>query len=151
MTRKTFGACLMLLGVATSHAQSSNPGFEAVCKDIVTHGFRSATDIQGENLGDSWTTNEKFNSSWQFSFSPPDKLRIDNKPAFILAQNPGLIIAAEAPGNNGNAAGVWTYAIHLGMRKVVASQVNAAGNFDPRMQIIKARTTSFSCEFDLNE
>ena len=133
-----------------SYAQSSNPGFEASCKDVVTHGYRASTDIQGNDIGDSWTTNEEFNSSWHFSFTPPDKLFIDNNPAYILAQNPGLIIAAEAPGNNGDAAGVWTYAIHLGMKEVVASQVNAAGDFAPQMQSIKTRSTSFTCEFDLN-
>lgn len=141
---------MLTIAAMLAHGQSPNPGFEAVCRDIVTHGYRDGTNIHGENMGESWTTAEKFGSSWTFKFSPPDKIFIDDKPAYVLAQNSGVIIAAEAPGNNGNATGVWTYALHLGMKKVVGSQVNAAGGFDPAMRSVKARSTNFDCEFKLN-
>lgn len=150
MTKRIIGISLLMLFVIPIHAQVSNPGFNATCKDLNTHGYRAANDLQGNSMPGGWTTSEKFNSTWQFSFTPPDKLLIDGKPAYILAQNTGVIIAAEAPAANSNSAGVWTYAIHLGMKKILASQVNAAGNFDPRTQIIKARTTNFNCDFDLN-
>jgi hypothetical protein len=115
----------LLLFVAPTFAQSSNPAFEATCKDDNTHGYRSANDFQGNSIGGGWTTNEKFNSTWQFRFTPPDKLLIDNKPAYILAQKTGLMIAAEAPAENSNSAGVWTYAIHLGMKKAEAPAENS--------------------------
>jgi hypothetical protein len=129
---------------------SQNPAFEAVCRDVNTHGYRDGTDLHGDHLGGTWTTAEKFGSTWKFTFTPPDQILIDDKTAYVLTQTPGLIIAAEAPGNNGNAAGVWTYAIHIGMQKVVGSHVNAFGGFEAPMRGVKARSTNFGCNFQLN-
>src|SRR5690606_1075691 len=99
--------------------------------------------------GGVWTTAEKFGSMWKFTFTPPDQIRIDEKMGYVLAQNPGLVIVVEAPGNNGNAAGVWTYAIHIGMQKVVGSQVNAYGGYGAPTSGVKARSTNFDCSFQL--
>jgi len=149
MKRVIIGCALLWYGPVVL-GQSPNPGFEAVCKDMVTHGYRDETNIHGEEMGESWSTNEKFGSTWEFNFMPPDTILIDGKPGYVLAQTPAVVIAAEAPGNNGNSAGIWTYALHLGMKKVVASQVNAFGGFDPARRGVKARSTNFDCEFKLN-
>jgi len=142
---------LMLIASATLvHGESPNPGFEAVCRDVNTHGYRDATDIHGEKMEESWTTAEKFDSSWKFKFTPPGQMQVDGKPALILTQNPGVIIAMETPGNNGYAASVWMYAIHIGMQKVVGSQVNAFGGFETGRRGVKARSTNFDCGFQIN-
>jgi hypothetical protein len=139
---------LVLLGqVASAYGDSGNPSFEATCRDVNTHGYRGTTNFAGEEMEESWTTSEKFGSTWDFKFSPPNNMQIDGKSARILAQNPGIIIAMETPGNNGNAASVWMYAIHLGLQTVAASQVNAFGGLDEGRRGVKARSTNFDCRF----
>ncbi|BEH13086.1 hypothetical protein [Marinobacter shengliensis] len=141
---------LVLTATGTfAFGQGQNPAFDAICKDVNTHGYRDATDFREDQSGGVWTTAEKFGSTWKFTFTPPDQISIDEKMGYVLAQNPGLIIVVEAPGNNGNAAGVWTYAIHIGMQKVVGSQVNAYGTYGAPRSGVKARSTNFDCNFQL--
>ncbi len=63
-----------------------------------------------------------------------------------MQQHPGVLIAIETS-TSGFASGVWSYAIHLGMKKIVASQVNAAGFSDNLNQSVKARSVNLECIF----
>jgi hypothetical protein len=139
---------LVLFGsVTVAHGDFTNPGFEAICRDVNTHGYRGTTNFTGEEMEESWTTSERFGSTWEFKFVPPNNMQVDGKSARILAQNPGVIIAMETPGTNENAASVWMCALHLGLQTVVASQVNAFGGLDGGRRGVKARSTSFDCGF----
>lgn len=148
--KKLLITLVLITSTTIAHGESSNPGFEAICKDVNTHGYRDTTDLNGKKMEESWTTTEKFGSQWRFKFTPPGQVQIDGKPARILAQNPGIIIVMENPGNNGYSASVWTYAIHIGMQKVVGSQVNAFGVLDTGNLGVKARSTNFDCGFEIN-
>lgn len=148
--RKLIVGFVFIMTATLACGAVQNPAFEAVCRDLNTHGYRDATDFHGDHPGGIWTTAEKFGSTWKFTFTPPDQIRIDDKTAYVLAQNPGLLIAAEAPGNNEDAVTFWTYAINIGMQRVVGSQVNAYGGFEALTRGVKARSTNFDCDFQLN-
>jgi hypothetical protein len=145
--KKLFIGLVLFGSVTFAHGDSPNPGFEATCRDVNTHGYRGTTNFPGEEMEESWTTSERFGSSWRFKFTPPDQMQVDGESARILTQNPGVLIIMETPGNNGNAASVWMYAIHIGLQKVVASQVNAFGGFEGGGRGVKARSTNFECGF----
>ncbi len=76
---------------------------------------------------------------------------IDDKKAFILAQHPGVLLVTDGGSTNGIGATVWTYAIHLGMKKIVGSRVNAVGGFDgTRPQGVKGGAVNLNCKFAFN-
>ena len=126
-----------------------NPRFKAECTDGSTHGFRAGTDINGMVMEGTWDTEERFNTTWTFEYDGAGLILIDGKPGRTLAQHPGVMIVSERPGTNGTAAGIWTYAIQLGLKSIVASQVNAYGGFGPAMAGVKARSTNLDCSFDV--
>lgn len=125
---------------------STNPPFSATCQDVVAHAYRDGTDISGKSMGEEWTTDERFSMVWKFSYKGGKDITIDDKQAYVILQHPGVLIAIEGR-TNGYASGMWSYAIHLGMKRIVASQVNAAGDFDPELQEVKARSVNLSCTF----
>lgn len=145
---KQFLILSIYFGIATLAHATGNPPFTAVCTDVVTHGYRDGTDITGQRMEDAWSTDEKFNLSWSFKYDGDEQIIIDGNRGHVLAQHPGVLIASEAPASNGIGAGVWVYAIHVGMGEVVASQVNAHGGFERESRGVKARSTEFDCSFD---
>jgi len=139
---------LILLLVDHSHAASSNPPFAASCQDVLTHAYRDGTDLHGKPVGESWSNDEHFNSTWKFVYKGGRQITIDDKQAIVVQEHPGVLIAIEGS-TNGQASGVWSYAIHLGMKKVVASQVNAFGSLDDAKGV-KARSVNLKCIFAFN-
>lgn len=145
----SYMALALALFAATQSKASDNPSFTAVCQDVVTHGYRDSTDIAGEPMGDSWSENEQFNSRWTFSYDGDRRVTIDGDPGHVLAAHPGVLIISDAPFSNGYGAGIWVYALHIGMKKIVASQVHAHGGFEPEDRGVKARSTELKCSFEL--
>jgi hypothetical protein len=127
-----------------------NPKFIATCKDVMTHGYRLGTDIAGIPMEETWSTDEHFNLTWIFQYEGGDYIFIDGKRGRVLAHHPGVLIVSDMPSSNEVGASVWIYAIQLGMRKIVASQVNAYGGFESPMRGVKARSTNLACQFEFN-
>lgn len=148
MTRD-FAAVAMLF-LAAPVIAAENPKFTATCKDLLTHGYRDGTDVQGNPMEESWSTDERFNTSWTFQYGGADEILIDGKRGRVVTQHPGVLIVSDVSDSNGTGAGIWTYAIHLGMQKIVASQVNAYGGFSPPDRGVKARSTNFTCRFEFD-
>jgi hypothetical protein len=134
-----------------SYAASINPPFSATCEDTETHGYRHGTDLDGKPMEESWTADEHFHSKWKILYSGGNSIIIDGKQADVLVQHAGVIIAGEKPATNGIASGIWTYAIHLGLKKVVATQVNAHGHFEKELQGVKARVVNLNCKFEIHK
>ena len=148
--RPTVLAIAILFAAQTAGA-GENPRFSATCTDVATHAYRAGTDIWGKSMQETWSTNnERFYATWKFEYDGKGHIFINGKEGRVLAQHPGVLIVSEVPRSNGVGAGVWTYAIQLGMKKVVASQVNANGGFEPQSRGVKARSTNFDCQFDIN-
>ena len=142
---------LIILGSAQGHAASLNPPFAATCQDVLAHAYRDGTDLLGTPMGESWSTDEHFNAVWKFVYKKSGQITIDDKKGVILAQHPGVLIVTEVGVTNGIGASVWTYAIHLGMKKIVGAQVHAHGSFDgTNMQGVKTRSVNLNCKFAFN-
>lgn len=141
---------LLFLVVSSSALADGNPPFSAVCEDVRTHAYRDSTNIAGEPMGDSWSTEEMFNTSWRFRYEGGDDILIDGERGHVLAGHPGVLIVSDTPFSNGYGAGMWVYALHIGMGKAVASQVNAHGGYEPEDQGVKARSTELKCNFDID-
>jgi hypothetical protein len=137
----------LLVLVAQMAWATDNPKFLATCRDETTHGYRAETDISGNPMEEAWTTNERFDSAWTFQYDGGGQILIDGKRGRVLAQHPGVLILSDVPFSNGIGAGVWTYAVQLGIQKIVASQVNAHGGLDRSIHGVKARSTNLACEF----
>ena len=119
--------------------------FTAVCKDIETHAYRYSTDMNGKVISNEFTSDEKFGSVWNFKYTGGDNLIIDGKKAVIIARTAdGTILLAINGGANAGAVSAWSYAIHLKLKKIVASQVNA---FTLLGDGVKARSVCLECEF----
>jgi len=78
--------------------------FSAVCKDIETHAFRYATDINGKTISNGFTSGEgeKIGGEWKFKYAGGDHVIIDgNKAATIIATaaNGTIILATEGSTN----------------------------------------------------
>ena len=70
---------------------------------------------------------------------------IDGKSVEIVARTvDGTILLAIEGGANASAVSAWTYAIHLKLKKIVASQVNAYSLLGDG---VKARSVCLECEF----
>jgi hypothetical protein len=131
-------------------SDSVNPPFVAICKDINTYAYRSSTDIHGNMLGDNWSTEEHFYSTWSFSHSSEGVITVNGEQAMKVAEHKGVVIVSENPFSNGIGAGIWVYAIQLGLQKIVGSEVYAKGGFSIAGSIgVKTRLTSFDCQFDI--
>lgn len=132
-------------------AAVENPAFVATCMDEATHAYRAGTDILGADIEEAWSTDERFHSTWTFQYDGGDQVLIDGKRGRVLAQHYGVMILSDEPSSNGVGASVWTYAVQLGMQKIVASQVNAYGGFGRPNRGVKARSTNLSCRFEFKK
>ena len=133
MVKKLFLSLFLIL-ISTCAYANKYP-FSLTCKDKKTYGYRD-----DEGLTPSWS-DEKFNSSWSFSYSGKgDLIQLDKKkvPAFFV--NDTVIVLEYA--SNGMSQSIWVYAINLKSSKVVASQVNA---YNVMGAGVKARSVELSC------
>ena len=127
-----------------------NPPFSAICECIGAHGYRSGTDFLGNPIKDSWTTSEQFFSKWKFLYSGGDSIHIDGEKIPIIVQCSDVIMAGSS-GVSWLGADVWTYAIHLGLRKIVACQVNAFGFAGSKLKGVKTRAVELDCVFQIHK
>ena len=141
---------ITILFAAQIVSAGEDPKFSATCTDVTTHGYRAGNDLLGKPMKETWSTDERFNSTWRFEYDGKGHILIDGKEGRLLAQHPGVLIISDVPVSTGIGAGIWTYAIQLGMKKIVASQVNAHGGYMPQMQGVKARSTNLDCQFNVN-
>ena len=140
----------ILLSIEPARAASTNPPFAATCQDVLTHVYRDETDVLGNPMGEKWSTDEHFNIIWKFIYEGGDHIIVGGKRAQIIAQHPGVLIVLETSGGqqgSGFASGVWSYAIHLVMKRIVASQVNAFGTRDSPDHGVKSRSVNLKCTF----
>jgi hypothetical protein len=152
MKTKTMGALLLVLTfllASNCFAESINAPFSAVCEDVVTHGYRSHTDLSGNPIPDSWTTDEHFYSKWKFIYAGGKNILIDGKPGVILLQLPQMIIAAKLA-IGPRALSAWVYAINLRLKKIVGAEANAYTGDPGGGDGVKARAVEFKCRFDLH-
>lgn len=141
---------LAILAASLPSVADDNPSFTAICEDVETHAYRNATDMHGNPMIKSWSTDEMFNMTWRFRYEGGNDIRIDGDRGHVLAGHPGVLTVADNPSSTGIGAGIWVYALHVGMEKVVASQVNAYGGFEQGDQGIKVRSTELECSFNMD-
>ena len=100
--------------------------------------------MDGTPLEDGWSTMEKFNGGPLVFAYDGESLLIDGKPAGIIQNTGGIIVAAQS--NSGELiAGVWTYVIHTLFRMIVASEVY--GDVFAEGGQIKVRAVTLKCVF----
>ena len=137
---------LTLFVAGVTFADSINPPFSATCECAGVHAYRAGTDFLGKLMKESWSIDERFFSKWNFVYAGGETIIIDGVEAPIFVQRPGVIIAGN-PAVALMGAGIWTYAIHLRLEKIVASQVNAYGFASSNSKGVKARVVNLDCDF----
>ena len=134
--------CLVLFVLASS-VQADQP-FEAICerKDVLT--FRYDVNPFGRDESEGWSTTDLIagNNTWFFNFDG-ERLLINLEPAEIFKAGDGVIAAGQI--DSGEVVGVWTYVIHTGFRRVVASNVYGDAFRDGGQ--IRTRAISLDCLF----
>lgn len=149
---------------ASIWAQSEDvqgPAFAAECTDVETHAFRND---DREETTDGWTSDEKFFGDLKIIYEGGDTATIDGQQVGIGWVQPDLMIATD-PGlaPNDVCAAVWSFAIHLSMETVVASEVHGcsrkgeeasispfsdlAAKLGGRQESVKVRAIQYQCQF----
>ena len=123
-----------------SFTLSAAPAFKFQCNDVKTVAYRMDV-ASGKTISEGWG-DESFGSTWNFEYDGVSKdVLIDGKPNLAIIGDDTVIILEFS--NNGIAQSLWSYALHLKMNKVVATQVNAAEGLG--MSVIKSRVVELRC------
>jgi hypothetical protein len=139
-------ACFCLLLVTPSVAQEYI-GFSAICTTDESRRYDSAYAYDGSRLEPEWSENENFYTpDWAFSYKGGDTIEIAGKEYTALLFGPELIFAVE-PSVGSVGVSLWTYAINLKMKEIVATQVNSSIGAAP---LIKARIVTFDCKWSFH-
>lgn len=94
-----------------------------------------------------WSENENFfTPDWAFSYKGGDRIEIAGKEYNALVFTPELIFTIE-PSEGPIGASLWTYAINLAMKEVVATEINSSVGGAPQ---IKARIVTFDCKWSFH-
>ncbi len=102
------------------------PPFSATCSDVQVEAYRYETDINGKVITNHWSRGEKFSGGkWKFLYTGEDKVVVDGEPKQIVAAHGGSLLVA-SPLSAPFGAGVWVYAIHTKLRRIVAAQVHVS-------------------------
>lgn len=110
-----------------------NPSFSAVCNESSARTYMAATDWKGEEDKDSWSNKGTASpEGWEFLYKGGNKIEIDGKDVPIVTQHEGVIVAL-SHGSSGVGTNAWLYAIHLGLKRIVASMVNGYGHEDGKL------------------
>ncbi len=146
--RKVIQILFLFMTLVATHvfAGEGIQPFTAVCKDIETHAYRYSTDMDGKVYTNEFESGEKFGGDWKFNYTGGDHIIIDgNKAATIIgtAASGTIILAIEGSGNV-LSVGAWSYAIHLKLKRIVASQVHASSLIGDS---VKARSVKLECDF----
>jgi hypothetical protein len=135
-------AVFMVIRPSLSVAREAPPAFVATCVAVKTVTYRY-DDANGNVVTNEWTDNESFGGPWRFEYDASGELKVDGKAVAVLGKNRDQILAVGL-GDSGVAFNLWSYAIHVGARKIVASQVNS---FSSRRSGVKTRSVEFGCDF----
>lgn len=128
-------------------ADYENPVFSAVCKESSARTYMAATDMEGNEDKASWSNNGTISpEGWKFHYRGGNNIEIDGNDVPIFAQHEGVIIAVDS-GSNGYGANAWSYAIHLGLNRVVASMVNGYVHADGKLSGILTTSIELKCDF----
>lgn len=132
-------------------ADYTNPSFSAVCYESSARTYMAATDWKGKEDKDSWSKKgiASPEEGWEFHYKGGNKIEIDGKDIPIVTQHEGVIIAL-SHGSSGVGSNAWLYAIHLGLKRVVASMVNGYGHVDGKLSGILTTSIELTCEFTNN-
>ena len=130
-------------------ASSVLPSFTAVCDDKNTHSFRSGIDLLGKMLPDNWSAeyDEFPGPIWEtFKYMQGQNfllLERANKRLPITAYHDGGMVVVDVAAT-ADAVSVWTYAINVKIKRIVASQVNS---FAALGTGVKGRVVELECAF----
>lgn len=80
--------------------------------------FAIETDFSGKPYTDGWYEGERFGGSWTFVYEGGDAMLIDGKKAIVTSSNGPSIVAIE-PEIAEAGAGVWSYVIHIDLKRTV--------------------------------
>jgi len=138
-----FGA--MITYAEFTYAEGNRP-FHASCEEKSARTYWTSTDLDGKLKRDSWGKKGTVSTTWEFSYARGSVIDVDGKKTPILVQHPGVIIAGHGS-TNGIASGMWTYAIHIGLGKVVVTNVNGFGTPNVKLAGISASSIQLDCDF----
>ena len=127
----------------------SLPSFVMECTDKETHGFRHEYHVVEERMFNDrlWTTDEKFNSTWQFRYDSDSRsLSLDNEDVPYDAMALTIIAIEKAVGMSGHSQ--WSYVLHPYLNQAAAVQVNG---FTSLTTGLKARMVEFDCKTAISE
>ena len=132
---------LVLLAAAESSVAVES--FTAVCFDARTEGYRREIGIDGGQLADGWSENERFGGKWLFEYKGGPEALVDGKPAEVLGSTEDVLVIASVA-KSSSAVSAWTYVIHTKLEAIAASQVNGHSSLGAG---VKARSVQLKCEF----
>ena len=133
--------CALIFLVIFGAKASANEPFNFTCKPVDGHAFRSNEDINGNKMPDEWTRETGLP---EIRISYPgsgDTALIDGKQNMAIVEGTNIIILEYA--SNGQSQSLWSYAVNLKLREVVAAQVNTSFVFG--MAGLKARAVQLRC------
>ena len=114
-------------------ADYTNPSFSAVCNESSARTYMAATDWKGKEDKDSWSKKGTASpEGWKFHYKGGNKIEVDGKDIPIITQHEGVIVAF-THGSSGVGSNAWSYAIHLGLKRIVASTVGGYGHLDGKL------------------
>lgn len=144
----TIGLITVTLTLNSQQGALSAPAFSAECTDKAVHAYRYYTGLDGSIAKDYWSKGEKFNGKWTFIYTGGKYLVIDNEKIHIVAEVQNNLVAID-PTEGFDGASVWSYAINLDVKKIVAAQVQTDGPF--LGSGVKTRSVELECEFTMKE
>ncbi len=150
---KITSVALIAFFILPSHGLAAdyvNAAFSVVCNESSARTYMAATDRKGVENKNSWsklgTASPK---DWEFHYKGGNKIEVDGKYIPVIAQHEGVIIAL-SHGSSGLGSGAWLYAVHLGLKRVVASMVNGYGYTDGKLSGILTTSIELPCDFASN-
>ncbi len=142
----TIALCAVLpLVSGASKADDLSRPFTAECKATGVHAYRFEVTRSGTVTARGWDVGERFGRPWVFRWVPPDNLMLDGESLIIASKKDEVLSAIDQWTEAPLGVGVWSYAINVPLRSVVAAQVNAfSGAFG---RGVKTRSVEFECSF----
>ena len=143
---RNISAFLLFLCSTPSFAET--PGvFTAYCSPEGSRRYDSGDAYDGSKMGPSWTKNESFfNEDWVFAWSGGESMVIHGESATAFPGKEDLVVALQ-PSLGPVGGGVWTYAVNLQTREILATQVLGGIGGAP---FVSGRLVQLSCNWKVN-
>ena len=137
---------LSILRAQIVHAQEES-GFTAICTTDKSRRYDSGYAYDGSRMEPEWSENENFfTPDWAFSYKGGDRIEIAGKEHPVAVFSPELLFAVEQTSGISGAS-MWTYAINLEMKELVATYVQSNIGGAPQ---ITARIVTFDCKWSFH-